>query len=107
MNWTNYLFWRDFSAHADMLSELPLGVVDDDAALILGSILQEIDEGEGKALWNVDPESREFSLCGAEVLYNGENNHSFATLSTYKNVLVLRFPEASVKPVDRIYLCWN
>lgn len=106
INWTNYLFFNDFASHAEELSTIPLGVLSKNDALTLGVILQEIDTGVGKELWNVDAVGTQWCLTGAEVSYNGDNHHRFATLSTYNNVLILSFPETSEGPVGKLYLCW-
>lgn len=105
-NWANYLFHRNFTEQAEILAAVPLGVLSEDNAVLLAASLQEVDTGEGKEFWNFAPGS-EWTLHGAEVIHNGANSQSFATKSTFKNVLVLKFPETSAKPQDRLYLQYN
>lgn len=107
INWANYLFHTNFTAERDTLATIPVGEVSDVTALMLAGILANIDNGEGKALWSENVESKAWSTAGCKVIYNGLNSTSLPTKSKMKYVLTLEFPSDSTAPVGRIYLQYN
>ncbi len=107
VNWASYLYKYDFTRYFDELSALQVGDLSEDDAVLLGTIIAEFDTGEGREFWNANPESNEWSLARAKVIYNGANSRAFPTKYKFQHVLVLEFDELSVKPQKRIYLQYN
>lgn len=108
INWTNYFFHTDFSAHAEALSVVE--VADEltlDQRMALVSVLTEVDSGAGKGLWVVEGNDKEWNLALATVTYNGKNSRDFATNSKYSHVLTLSFSAESEAPQGRLYLQYN
>jgi hypothetical protein len=107
VNWASYLYKYDFTRYFDALSVMPDGALSEDDAVLLGTIIAELDTGEGREFWNANPESDAWSLARAKVVHNGANSRAFPTKYKYQRVLVLEFDELSVKPQKRIYLQYN
>lgn len=105
-DWPNYLIRQDFTARGNALASIPTGVLDENGQRLLAAILTEVGVQEDKDKWNLDPASLEYSLVGAEVVYNGPNKYILPTFSFFKNALGLKFPAHSVAPTGAIYLCW-
>lgn len=106
-DWPNYLIRSDFTKYADRLEAIPLGVVDENSARTLASVLAEYGSEEDRSKWNLTEGVTEFSLYGAVVSINGLNSRSYPTFSFYRYTLAVDFPEASTAPVGRLHLCWN
>ena len=107
VNWASYLYKYDFTRYVDALSAMAVGELTEDDAVLLGTIIAELDSGEGREFWNANPESTEWSLARAKVVYNGANSRAFPTKYKFQRVLVLEFDELSVMPQKRIYLQYN
>ncbi|MNM35595.1 hypothetical protein D3C81_462950 [compost metagenome] len=107
-NWTNYFFHTDFSESAESLAGIEVATeIRLDQRMALVSILSATDTGEGKDLWVVEGNDKEWNLSTASVAYNGKNSRDFATNSKYSHVLVLKFGSDSVQPTGRLYLQYN
>lgn len=107
-NWTNYFFHTDFTPSADGL--VGIEVADEislDQRMALASILTATDKGEGKELWVIEGNDKEWNLSEARVTYNGKNSNDFATNSKYSHVLILAFPDECVTPRGKLYLQYN
>ena len=104
--WLNYLFFVDMSDEADTLEHVPTGVLSQDNATLLAAVLSTHDTGEGRALWTDKP-GTEWSLVGAQVVFNGENNTGLPSNGLFNHVLILKFPDASTAPVGEIVLNYN
>lgn len=105
--WNNYLFHRDFTAHAAALASVGQGPLSESDQQALANILADVDQGEGKDSWLTAQPGEAWSLAGTEVVHNGLNQRSFPTKSTRANVLILQFPESSIAPQNRIYLQYD
>jgi hypothetical protein len=106
-DWPNYLIRTDFTEMGEVLAKVQVGEMDIINARLISTILSEYGPEAERSLWNTQPDLNEFSLFGAEVKYNGPNTQSMPTFSTFKYALCICFPERSVAPVGRLYLCWN
>lgn len=106
-DWPNYLIRQDFTEMAGFLEDIPVGPLDESNQRLVASILSEYGPVAEQQKWNLEESVNEFSLNGAEVLYNGFNSPNFPTFSVFKHTLCLSFPERSTAPVGRLHLCWN
>lgn len=108
INWINYFFHTNFSEHAEVLKDIPVGDdLEESHRYVLASILQEMDRGVGKSHWVVGEAEKEWNLSLATVTHNGRNCPNFATNSKYSHVLILQFNEESEGPVGKVYLQYN
>jgi hypothetical protein len=106
-DWPNYLIRQDFTEPGEVLSVIPLGLLNEADQRLMTQVLSEHAPQVDKDKWNMDEHGTEYSLNGAEVIYNGLNHRDLPTFSTYKYALGLRFPERSTAPVGTIFLCWH
>lgn len=106
-DWPNYLIRTDFTEMGDQLATVQVGEMDIINARLISAVLSAYGPEAERSLWNTQPDLNEFSLFGAEVKYNGLNKQSLPTFSTFKYALCISFPERSVAPCGRLYLCWN
>jgi len=106
-DWPNYLIRADFTELGELMHDVPVGVLNEPDQRLIAQILAECGPQDDKAKWNLNEQDVEYSLNGAEVVYNELNHPNLPTFSHYKYALGLRFPERSVAPVGTIYLCWN
>ena len=106
-DWLNYLTRVDFTEPGEILREIPLGPLSEADQRLFAQILSDGAAQEDAGKWNMDEHGTEYSLNGAEVVYNELNHRNLPTFSTFKYALGLRFPERSVGPVGTIYLCWH
>lgn len=104
--WPDYFLRANFTEFGNVLERFPLGVVSDADSYALVGILQQVDKKAGKDLWTRIA-GTEWSVYGAEVVYNGPNHRDLATMSKFKFCLGLKFPASSTAPVGRVNLCWN
>lgn len=103
----NYFFNADFSSLKDSLQQFQEGMVlDEETGFTMAALLSEKDKKEGKQRWVADPDENvvEWNLYGVKVVYHGNNSTDFPTKAKFKKVLILEFPERSVKLVGRIYV---
>jgi len=106
--WINYFFSTDFTPVAESLRSIETDtVLTADTAVGMAALLQEIDKGEGRALWVGEGSNVEWNLSGAHVCYNGPNSPSYPTNSKHSHVLMLLFPDTSQGPVGKVYLQYN
>lgn len=106
-DWLNYLVRADFTDLGEMLHDIPLGPLNEEDQRLVAQILSECAPQEDKDKWNMDEHGTEYSLNGAEVVFNELNNRDLPTFSYFTHALGLRFPERSAAPVGTLYLCWN
>lgn len=102
-----YMYSLDFTDEKDVVETYPEEYVVDEYDEDLLNAIRAIDINEGKDLWNLDPESTEWSLHGAEVFYNGINDESLPTNKSYKYVLGIRLREDITVPPGVMYLHYN
>lgn len=107
IDWRNFMLRCDFTEYADQLSAVPLGPLDEGSSRMIASALETVGPWEGRDKWSFSQMAAEWSLYGAEVVYNGANHRDFPTISIFKHCLSLRFPEWSTAPVGDVYMCWN
>lgn len=106
--WANLLFRTDFTDVKAALKPLPVGPLSTENRQLVAGLLNDHDMNEESfGRWDAEPHGTQYSLEGVEVVYNGANKRSFSTNSTFKNVLILKFPATSEAPQDRIYLQYN
>jgi len=106
-DWPNYLLRADFTEMGELLAGIQLGQCDIRNMQLLSSVLANYGPEEDRSKWNAQADLREYSTFGVEVVYNGLNNQSLPTFSIFKYALCVKFPEGSVAPCGRLYLCWN
>jgi hypothetical protein len=106
-DWPNYLIRQDFTELGIMLRDIPLGPLNEADQRLVAQILSESGPTTDAGKWNMDEHATEYSLNGAEVVYNELNHRDLPTFSTYKYALGLRFPERSTGPVGTLYFCWH
>lgn len=106
-DWPNYLIRQDFTELGVMLHDIPLGPLNEADQRLVAQILSESGPTADAGKWNMDENGVEYSLYGAEVVYNDLNNRNLPTFSTYQYALGLSFPERSIGPVGVLYLCWH
>lgn len=106
-DWPNYLIRQDFTELGIMLHDIPLGPLCEADQRLVAQILSESAPQVDKDKWNMDEHGTEYSLNGAEVVFNDLNHRNLPTFSTYQYALGLSFPERSTGPVGTIYLCWH
>jgi len=107
IDWRNYLLRNDFTEHADLLSAIPEGELNESGQRAIAAALNASGPMAQQKMWNQTEMTAEYSLNGAVVLYNGLNDREFATLSLFKYALRVKFPEWSTAPVGDLFLCWN
>lgn len=107
IEWPNYFFHNDFSVYAELLNSIPLGPLSDEHIQQLIGAFSIVDTGEGREYWTTEDGTNEWSLQGAQVIYNGDNKTSLPTRFNMQKALGLVFPETSVGPVGRLFLVWN
>lgn len=103
---TDYLFHSDFTKHAEILKDMAVGKIDESTAVFLASVLQDVDSGKGRALWNAQP-TKDWSLLDAEIVYNGTNSRSYPTKFKFSQVLVINFHDTERVPFGRMYVQYN
>lgn len=106
-DWPNLLIRQDFTEVGEMLADVPLGVLNESSMRLVSSVLAEYGPESVQDKWNLDEASNEFSLNGAEVVFNDRNHPDLPTFSFFKYALGVRFPERSIGPVGVIYMCWK
>ena len=106
-DWPNYLFRCDFTEFAEVLSQLPLGVADENTQRTIAAALDTAGPVDQRQHWSLTNDVTEYTLFGVEILYNGPNDRDFATLSTFKHCLRMRFPASTTAPVGAVFMCWN
>lgn len=106
-DWPNYLIRADFTDLGEMLHDIPLGLLNDADQRLIAQVLSECAPQDDKDKWNMDEHGTEYSLNGAEVVFNDLNHPNLPTFSTFKYALGLSFPVRSTSPVGTIYLCWH
>lgn len=108
LTWIRYFFQLNLVDYRDVVDDFVEGdVITADSGELLALALNEKDKKEGKGHWNSDETLHEWSLVGATVVHNGANSLDYPTKGTMQNVLILDFPESSVKPTGRMYLPYN
>lgn len=106
-DWPNYLIRQDFTEIGELLVDIPLGVLNESDRRLVSSVLAEYGPEADAAKWNLEEASNEFSLHGAEIVFNGRNHPDLPTFSFFKYALGVRFPERSTGPIGVIYICWK
>lgn len=102
-----YTYALDFTSQKDVLETYPVDMELDEFCEDLLEAIKAVDTGDGKDKWNLDPESTEWSLHGALVVYSGINNIVLPTNSSYKYVLGIQLPERVTTPPGIMYLHYN
>ena len=81
----NYLYNVDFTDVADYILPLKPGdVIPPEFTMFLGSISGDV--------WSLTGTS-EYSLDGAQIIYNGENSPEFRTCNWFKHVLIIQLSD--------------
>jgi hypothetical protein len=108
LTWIRYFFHLNLTDNRDVVDDFVAGdVITEESGVLLALALNEKDKKEGKGHWNAEANTNEWSLVGATVAYNGPNSLDYPTKGTMGFVLILDFPESSVKPQGRMYLPYN
>lgn len=102
-----YTYPFDLSEHRDFLVDIEEGIISDEDAEELAVYLSQVDYNDVKGDWNASDTSTEFSLQGAEIIYNGLNNLSFASNQRFKYVMQVQLREGVTKPTGVFYLHYN
>lgn len=102
-----YMYGLDFTPVKDVLETYPEEYIVDEFSDDLLEAIKEIDDASGSELWNLDPESEEWSLHGAEVVYNGINDSTLPTKSSYKYVIGIKLRDDVTTPPGVMYLHYN
>ncbi len=102
-----YTYPFDLSEHRDELIDIEEGIIPDDDAENLVTLLTQVDYNETKGDWNADPASTEWSLQGATVLYNGLNNLGFASNQRFKYIMQIQLREGVTTPTGVFFLHYN
>ena len=84
-----YMYGYDFTPVKDVLESYPETYIIDEFSEDLLTAIKQIDVNEGDDLWNLDPLSTEWSLHGAEVVYNGINDAALPTNNSYNTTPAL------------------
>lgn len=106
--WAKYFFHLNLTDNRDVMDDFVAGdVITPDSGELLALALNEKDKKEGKGHWVSEDGPTEWNLAGAVVVFNGANNTDLPTKGTMQRVLILDLPETSVKPLGRIFLCYN
>lgn len=102
-----YMYGYDFTDHKDILETYPEDLVLDEFSTEFLELIKLVDKGDGKDLWNLDPESTAWSLHGAEIVYAGINSASLPTNTSYKYVLGIKLRDDVTTPPGTMYLHYN
>lgn len=102
-----YMYGLDFTDVKDVLETYPVELVVDEFSDDLLEAIQLVDTQDGSDLWNLDAESTEWSLHGAEVVYNGLNDGILPTNTAFKYVLGLQLRGDVTTPPGVMYLHYN
>ncbi len=102
-----YFYGVDFTDWKDTIETIPEGTIFDETSTAILSVIQEADTQSGKNLWNLDPAQTQWSLHGAEVVYNGLNDSALPTKSTYKYVMGIQMRGDMTTPPGVAYLHYN
>lgn len=108
--WKNYFFTADFSDVADYLKERKEGFTfGGEDAEVLAGFFQDHDPRESKRQkWCANNPQKDFSVDGAVVTYNGENNPMMPTNAKFSHVMVLDFSKTTCEqPCGKVYLHYN
>lgn len=106
--WATYFFRLALTGYDDILADFKTGdTITPESGELLAMALNEKDKKEGKGQWHSEVELPEWSLNGCFVFFHGDNNTGLPTKGNMQKVLILDFPEDSVKPVGRIFLTYN
>lgn len=103
--WPNYLFFTDFSADAEALLKVPVGVLSEADATLIAASLNNYDKGAFKGDWNTE-EEKPYTLAGATVMVSGDNHVNFPTNSLFSHVVLIQLPWAKA-PSNVIALQYN
>lgn len=102
-----YMYGQDFTAIKEVLETYPEEIVLDEFSDDILNAIKQVDIHSGKDLWNLDPESAEWSLHGAEVIYNGINDIALPTNPSYKYVIGIQLADRVTTPPGVMYLHYN
>lgn len=102
-----YMYGLDFTPVKDVLETYPEEMVLDEFSTDLLDAIKQVDINEGKDLWNLDPVNTEWSLHGAEVVYNGVNDSALPTNQSYKYVMGIQLRTDVTRPPGTMYLHYN
>lgn len=102
-----YMYNLDFTPVKDVLETYPEEYIVDEFSDDLLNAIKQVDTGDGKELWNLDSTSTEWSLHGAEIVYNGTNDSSLPTNSRYKYVIGIQLRADITVPPGVMYLHYN
>lgn len=102
-----YMYSLDFTDEKSVIETYPVDYVIDEFDEDLVNAFKNIDINEGKDLWNLDPANPEWSLHGAEVIYNGVNDESLPTNKSFKYVMGLRLRDTVTTPPGVMYVHYN
>ncbi len=102
-----YMYGQDFTAVKSVLDTYPVEIVLDEFSTDLLDAIKQVDVGDGKELWNLDPLATEWSLHGATVVYNGVNDATLPTNSSYKYVMGIQLRADITVPAGVMYLHYN
>lgn len=102
-----YMYSLDFTDVKDVVETYPELYVVDETDTALLTAIQQIDTGDGKMLWNLDPLATAWSLHGATITYSGLNDASLPTNKSYKYVLGVRLRADVTTPPGEMYLHYN
>lgn len=102
-----YLYAYDFTAYdPDFMMQAP-GVISSDFGDLLVTALKALDVSAGKNLWNNSAGSTAWSVQGATIVSNGQNQPTYPTNQNYKYVMALDLRSAVTIPKGRLYLHYN
>lgn len=104
-----YLYGYNFTGIVDTLSDIEAGVALTTEQLdILTQEIRRLDVGNGKLLWNTDPEEVQWSLAGLTVLFNGLNaDPTKPTNPEYKYVMQVKLRDEVTLPSGEFFLHYN
>lgn len=102
-----YMYGLDFTSQKDVLETYPVDMELDEYCEDLLEAIKAVDVGAGSSLWNLDPESTEWSLHGAEIVYNGINSQALPTNSKAKYVLGIKLADRVTTPPGVMYLHYD
>jgi hypothetical protein len=102
-----YMYGYDFTPVKEVLESYPEEYIIDEFSEDLLAAIKQIDVNEGDDLWNLDPLSTEWSLHGAEVVYNGINDATLPTNNSYKYVMGIKLRGDITIPPGVMYLHYN
>jgi len=102
-----YMYGLDFTPVKDVLETYPEDYVVDEFSEDLLDAIKQIDDATGSTLWNLDPLSTEWSLHGAEIVYNGINDATLPTNNRFKYVIGIKLRDDVTTPPGVMYLHYN